>query len=280
MAQHYVVEKFSKIPGLQLYHSVFNASMQECLVRNIHAITKQLFSDHQSNSQDSILAHIPQPKSVRSSAHNLAEERFFRPVQVEDFSSDARSMIKCEHFQTYGSDNHSLTYFQRNRNIPLFARRGIIEPILIDMDVVQETALEIGKDLQRLEWRMTMNCYSAENANTGVVNASTAHGHTAAMDATLFPFHIDIPQNGIITMVLTLGSQGCIQFAATDEYAKAHQHESPPTEDCPETIVLPTGSMLVASGPSRWDFMHRVIAATSENDLPRSPRYSLVFGCQ
>eukprot|EP00041_Stephanoeca_diplocostata_P014943 m.282711 g.282711 ORF g.282711 m.282711 type:complete len:306 (+) comp19860_c0_seq2:330-1247(+) len=273
------IQKFSNIPGLHLYHNVFDIQMQGQLVKNVLALKRQIVACQQTKTRQSASAQIPQPQVVRSSAHNLAEERSFIPLHIEDVSIDSNGKLKCEHFDVYGSGSHSLTYFQRNRNIPHFAHTSIINPILKRMDETQNVAQDVQKDVDMLVWRMTMNCYDVETDRKSADLPDLRKN--PQIETALFPFHVDIAQNGIVTMVVTLGSAGCIQFAASSEAIAASPHSTDfPTEDSPETIILPTGSVLVAAGPSRWEFMHRVLDLASRNGTPKMPRYSLVFGCQ
>eukprot|EP00040_Diaphanoeca_grandis_P024068 m.131875 g.131875 ORF g.131875 m.131875 type:complete len:151 (+) comp29573_c0_seq3:591-1043(+) len=149
-----------------------------------------------------------------------------------------------------------------------------------------------------LRWRMTLNCYVAQSSidsNNGSASndlasvdpsprVDTAPEH-ASTNTSLFPYHVDIAQNGAVTAVLTLGSPGCIQFAVCPDYANELDNTNSKNafadRSSPETITLPPGSILVASNEARWNFMHRVVDLNQTQSTDNTPfRFSLVFGCQ
>ena len=81
------------------------------------------------------------------------------------------------------------------------------------------------------------------------------------------PFHVDIPSNGVVTMILN------IQRAALFQIAK--------DEHC-QDIELPVGCVLLLSGESRYEWKHRVLpkALGAEASPGKIQRLSLVLGCQ
>ncbi len=107
--------------------------------------------------------------------------------------------------------------------------------------------VEAGQDLK---WKLTMNFY---------------HGHDGKIAG--FPFHVDIPSNGVVTMILNVHREVLFQIAH---------------EEIVEDVELPVGSLLILSGESRYQWKHRVLP----KELGNSPssgeveRVSLVLGFQ
>eukprot|EP00040_Diaphanoeca_grandis_P024067 m.131874 g.131874 ORF g.131874 m.131874 type:complete len:153 (+) comp29573_c0_seq3:151-609(+) len=126
------IKTFPRVPGLSLHVGVIESTARLGLLGQVMALRSNILnvigSDANTRSEAII---IPQPHSVQSVTHNLAaDERFFQRLKVQDESSDPARVLNCEHFQEYGSTNHSLTYFQRESSIPWFARAAVIQPIL------------------------------------------------------------------------------------------------------------------------------------------------------
>ena len=225
--------------------------------------TRRRLLGHTQNLLDSVRAslspvesiHIPQP--IRSQQHNLAEERTFRRVRVRD--SLTGMLIKGEHFEEYGSREHSLTYFQRNINIPGFAQEVIGK--LKNLHCISEVARQRGKAVQDLEWRLTVNEYKDFPADQVSVP---------------FPWHTDIASNGDATAILTLQHEATLELAAHPDALA--EFPTLPTEENPHAVLLEEGSCLTSSGLSRWRCLHRILATGPNPE--RRPRVTLVFGCK
>lgn len=177
---------------------------------------------------------------------------------------------------SYGSPGHSLSYFQRNHAIPGFVNQRLL-PLLAALPEVSAATAGTGKAAAELEWRMTLNTYDLHQQRQHSRAQQGADG-----GAALFPWHVDIAQNGLVTAILTLESPGAVQFAAPDDLLAerdgvADTGDTLPTEDDPVTIELVPGSLLIAAGDARWRFLHRVVDQSELNDDAR--RTSLVFGC-
>lgn len=188
-------------------------------------------------------AHIPQPAYVRSAAHNLqSEERFVR-VPLEEAGGRT---IRGEYFPRYGEGGHALAYFQRNANLPDFVPAELLPGVL---EVIESEGLVApGADLT---WKLTANFYRRTN------------GAVAG-----FPFHVDIPTNGVVTMILN------VQRAARFEIAKG---------DLREALDMPVGALLLLSGESRYEWMHRVLPSAeprADAGAHAVERVSLVLGYQ
>lgn len=245
------------------------------------AIARAIEGKDAAGGADSGVERATVPQSIRSEEHNLAEERTYRSLLLPGLARSRKENVaaaaQCEHFSAYGGEGHDLTYFRKNRNIPTVIYDNALAPHIATLEEVAEAADTAGTAVRGLEWRMTLNAYRPVTESAAPVS--------------LFPWHIDIAQNGHLTAILTLGRPGCIQYAASAEYLDQHP-DTPdlPTESNPLTIDLDPGSILVSSGDSRWHFLHRVIP--SQQPLDADPphaivgdpdgaqRYSLVFGCQ
>jgi hypothetical protein len=188
-------------------------------------------------------AHIPQPAYVRSAAHNLQSEEQFVRVPLEE--AGART-IRGEYFPRYGEDGHALAYFQRNANLPDFVSAELLPGVL---EVIESEGLVAP--CADLTWKLTANFYRRTN------------GAVAG-----FPFHVDIPTNGIVTMILN------VQRAARFEIAKGEVREA---------LDMPVGALLLLSGESRYEWMHRVLPSAeprADSAAHAVERVSLVLGYQ
>lgn len=103
------------------------------------------------------------------------------------------------------------------------------------------TTKEIG-------WKMTLNHYPK--------------GEEIQEATTAFPWHTDIASNGEVTAILTLLAQGTVEFLP---HSKSDQEVG---------IDLFPGSLLLLTGPARWEWLHRVVRTSAKE------RISLVFGAQ
>lgn len=207
-------------------------------------------------------ASIPQP--TRSKAHNLAAERDFVPLRVSDPDGDG-AVRRCEHFQHYGSGHHALTYFRGNDNIP-----SVVAPILDALrlvDAVQAVAENGGGrlsgDALGLHWKLTLNHYKARALSAAVDDGAAL----AEAGGALFPWHTDLAANGEITAIATLLAPATLEFAPHDELA---------ADERATRIAAEPGSLVLLSGPARWEWVHR---AVPHPDAVGKERISLVLGC-
>ena len=81
----------------------------------------------------------------------------------------------------------------------------------------------------------------------------------------MFPWHTDLAANGEITAIATLLAPVMLEFAP---YAGA--------EGEPTRIVANPGTLVVLSGPARWEWVHR---AVPHPDAAGMKWISLVLGC-
>lgn len=187
-------------------------------------------------------AHIPQPAYVRSAEHNLRSEEQFARVGLTESNGRA---IRAEYFPRYGEDGHALAYFQRNANLPDFVRDNLVPGVhgLIASEGLVEPE-------QELTWKLTANFYQRANG--------TVAG---------FPFHVDIPSNGVVTMILNVQREALFQIAK---------------EEAVTGITLPVGALLLLSGESRYEWKHRVLPSAAPAGPVAHPveRVSLVLGYQ
>jgi hypothetical protein len=227
------------IPGLFVFPSYFSAEQSAELVQEtlkLHAQLEQALSGTARTEK----AFIPQPEFVRSAQHNLTSEELYAPLVLEQ---PGGRPLHCEYFPRYGEEGHSLGYFRGNANLPGFLSRQFL-------DQVQRNMVELGlaQPGQPLAWRLTMNVYR----NIG----GTVAG---------FPFHVDIPANGVVTMILNVQREVRFQIARGDLLRE---------------LSLPVGALLVLSGESRYQWKHRVLPMASHHTdaAGQVERVSLVLG--
>jgi hypothetical protein len=221
-------QSFKRVPGLLLFRDALDLSAQRRVAAKALALHDHLKSSLGENNGKLQTTHVPQ--AIKSESHNLSGERHFYRLRFPD-KDRVNGVVACEHFPEYGNLHHSLTYFQRNQSIPEFAKQELIVPLLSHLPAVVEAADGLGKSVDALEWRMTMNVYELQSQAT---------------PEPLFPYHVDIEQNGRVTAIFTLLTDGCIQFAAPAD--QLSQQPAFASEEHPETVVLAPGSMLVAAG--------------------------------
>lgn len=234
-------QTFDGIPGLFLYPDHFPPAESAALVRDALALHARL-EDAAARVGTAEKAHIPQPEFVRSAKHNLATEEFYTRVTLTEAGG---RVLGCEYFPKYGEDGHALGYFRGTANLPDFVRDRLLAPIRGLM-----TAAGLADPAADLTWKLTANFYR----NVG----GTVAG---------FPFHVDIPANGVVTMILNVQREAMFQIAK----------DGPPTD-----IPLPVGGLLVLSGESRYEWKHRVLPSASTGPTPPGAveRVSLVLGFQ
>ena len=232
-----------EVPGLYLLPEFFAAKTCETITRQslklFHKLEQATPEAHGQN------VSIPQPELIKSENHNLPSEEKFLRLEIDD---DQDRKLSCEYFPTYGERGHALGYFRGNRNLPSFISEGCLPRI---RNLVEQ--YQLANREGNLIWRLTANFYKSTPA--GVAG---------------FPFHVDIPANGIVTMILN------IQREATFQIAK---------ENTLHELRLPVGALLILSGESRYEWQHRVLpehSLTPNNSDDASSgtvkRVSLVLG--
>jgi len=231
---------YESIPGLFLFPDYFSSSLCATITKETLGLHIRL--DETASLQTPEKVHIPQPDFVRSEHHNLGSEEYYTRVVLREEASSRQ--LRCEYFPQYGDEGHALGYFRGNANIPDF----IADDILAS---VQQSMKELGliESENDLTWKLTVNIY--KNV------AGTIAG---------FPFHVDIPANGVVTMIMNVQREALFQIAKGDLM---------------QDIKLPIGGLLVLSGESRYQWKHRVLPETSgESASEDVERVSLVLGFQ
>jgi hypothetical protein len=226
------------VPGLFVYPDYFPPAACAALVRDLLALYARLEGAARPGKVEKV--HIPQPEFVRSARHNLPSEEFYTRVVLEE--AGGRS-LSCEFFPRYGEDGHALCYFRGGPNLPDFVRGELVAGVRRTME---EAGL--ARPDQDLTWKLTANFYRSV-------------GGTVAG----FPFHVDIPANGVVTMILNVQREALFQIAKGDAVVD---------------VPLPVGCLLVLSGESRYDWKHRVLPSASGNAAAGVERVSLVLGFQ
>jgi hypothetical protein len=232
---------FDHIPGLFLYTNYFDEERRSQVVRQSLELYTRL---QEQIGPDPTLTkvNIPQPKFVKSAQHNLSSEELYTRVTLLEAGGRA---IRGEFFPKYGEHGHALCYFQGNANLPDFVTEG---PLAEIRRTVERNGLAAAG--QELKWKLTMNFY-----------------HSFDGKIAGFPFHVDIPSNGVVTMILNVHRAVLFQIAR---------------EEVVEDVELPVGSLLILSGESRYQWKHRVLPkelgeAASSGQVAR---VSLVLGFQ
>ena len=231
-------ETIEDVPGLFLFRNFF--SVDQCAT--ITQRTVDLFQGLEKVADNQTLgdAEIPQPELVVSEKHNLpTKERYARLIYRDDESSRD---IQCEYFPRYGDDGHVLAYCRGNANLPDFIDGQLLSSLQKSME-----QLGLANPKTELNWKLTVNIYKSVD---GVIAG--------------FPFHVDIPSNGVVTMILNVQREALFQIT-----------NGSVTHD----IRIPVGGLLVLSGESRYEWKHRVVPEKIEtmrsNDIER---VSLVLG--
>ena len=183
--------------------------------------------------------HIPQPEFVTSQAHNLTTQEQFVRLRVPE--EDQR--LRCEFFPEYGSKGHALAYFRGTRHLP-----GFVHPHVTRLLHAALQEAGVAEAQQAPQWRLTVNTYSRAG--------DTVSG---------FPFHVDIPANGAVTSILNVHHLARFEIVQRDG-------------DTPVQVELGVGDILVLSGPSRYDWKHRVLPMQSAGEDGTIARVSLVLG--
>lgn len=229
-------ESESPVPGLFVFSNWFDQSSCVRLQERLISLYKTFQSTiPQAREQ---IAKVPQPEMVLTEEGGLEEMRPFWRVQA---SFEERQM-RCEWFPSYGGEGHDLLYFRGNENLPSF-----LAPFLPDIiECLNTHALTDTPD--ELQWRCTLNVYkSSQGAVSG------------------FPFHVDIPANGTVTMILNLLRAATFQIAQGPKLV---------------SLSLPVGALVLLSGESRYQWKHRVIPMDAHQGRGEIERMSVVLGVQ
>jgi hypothetical protein len=187
-------------------------------------------------------------RTYLSKQHNLKTDEHYHQVTFETNGQ----ILNLQHFFKYGEEGHSLTYFIGIQSIPQFVKDALIVP-MEQIEVVKELKSQ-KKGNKSLDWNLTLNTYRPPLHKPNQMPG--------------FEFHKDIPSNGDITAIFTLLSEAEVEMKPTMESPVAFR----------ETLI--PGSLFLLSGPSRWDWLHRV----QPKDVPLVDsetirRVSLVLGC-
>ncbi len=235
------MQTFDTIPGLLVYPDYFPAGQAAAITSDTLALYGRLEASAAAAGRVE-MAHIPQPEFVRSARHNLASEERYTRLLLDE--ADGRR-LGCEYFPRYGEDGHALAYFRGNSNLPDYIAGEVVASVRRTME---ESGLGVAG--RELTWKLTVNFYK----NVG----GTVAG---------FPFHVDIPANGVVTMILNVQREALFQITKGEAVTD---------------IRLPVGSLLVLSGESRYEWKHRVLPMAASGSIGPGgiERVSLVLGFQ
>jgi hypothetical protein len=228
--------KFDNIPGLYLFDNYFAPDACQKMIDDSIELYQQL--EAATQHQHTQKAHIPQPEFVRSAQHNLSSEESYISVSLP---TETDRKLRCEYFPNYGEEGHALAYFRGNQHLPDFIKANLLEQLQTTLQ-----AENLAPSDKPLHWKLTANYYK----NTGENVAG-------------FPFHVDIPANGVVTMIMNIQREARFQIAK---------------DDTMQEINLSVGSLLVLSGESRYDWKHRVLPTQGQGIAEDIERISLVLG--
>jgi alkylated DNA repair dioxygenase AlkB len=230
----------TNIPGLFIYNNFITNQEETSYLKESNSINEEL--KFQLIDKDLVKTQIPQPEEVKIEKYGMqSEETYYNLVSK-------KTDTKCFYFKKYGDEGHSLIYFKGNENIPEIFKH--LKTKLINLEIITS--------IKPQSWKLTLNFYNKLKEEDKLPG---------------FPFHVDIPINGEITTILSLGSPGLIEFKPLN------------SDETSSFIMLPR-SLVILSGESRWSYMHRVKPTYKEfefNGLKYTveiPRVSIVLGCQ
>ncbi|VUD66786.1 hypothetical protein TDB9533_03694 [Thalassocella blandensis] len=225
------------IPGLFFLPDFLDESLC-CYLLDEARVTRKSILTKLERDKKEISIVVPQPNFVRGEQHNLSTGAKFS--RVEFFDSNDKT-LSCEYFPEYGEPGHELIYFRGNENLPDFLV-GVL-PSIVQM----LSSRRLLPTNCKSNWRLTMNFYNSID------------GRLAG-----FPFHVDIPANGVVTMILNIERQVVFEITNGDRL---------------EALNLPVGALLILSGASRYEWKHRVKSSDAEDGVDKyAGRISLVLG--
>jgi hypothetical protein len=243
---------YSKInpPGLQYQTNYLSPTEYK-------ELSSKLDSLHGEIKREALL----NDEKIESRQHNLTStQRSYQNIQITDSHSNR---IKLEYFDTYGGKGHELLYFQRNQNLPDFAR----ELVSKHLDPYARKLLTNDQQQEReLEWKMTLNYYTKMD-----LSASNGNGEDLWPG---FPFHTDIATNGDVTFIISFSAPAIMELKPNE------------TSEDVSQIVLEPNSLLILANEVRWNWLHRIVPTGDQfefegNRFVRSQeRKSMVFGCR
>mmetsp|Transcript_11564 Transcript_11564/g.14352 ORF Transcript_11564/g.14352 Transcript_11564/m.14352 type:complete len:204 (+) Transcript_11564:173-784(+) len=187
-----------------------------------------------------------------SQYHNLDSEEHYKNIVVGDEGNTRQAQL----FENYGSEGHMLTYFQGNNNIPSFVDQLLLSQLL--------TLPELRDYKNNANWKFTFNTYSAKNEQLSG-----------------FSFHKDVPSNGDISLIYSLGTESQFQI-------RLPEGETQTDSDCASEITenVRSNDLIIMANDARWKYEHRVVPVSvgaeqkplhSEHPIYR---ISMVLGCQ
>lgn len=232
----------TSIPGLGIYPNFLSTLSHEELQEQAVGFYQKIRGCLQNSS-------IQTGTTYLSKYHNLKSKEFYRIIQMED-----EEKISGQHFETYGEDGHTLTYFIGTKNLPLFIKNGLLSRVLKLSEI---SDLSQGR---LLNWNLTFNTYSVtENQPTHLPG---------------FDFHKDIKSNGEITMIYSTGAPSEFHIRHPDKPAEVQK------------FPLFSNSLLLLSKEARWDYEHCVVPVPIEGEqiglhkeIDSIKRISIVLGC-
>lgn len=223
------------VPGLSIWKNYLSSNDQDQLLINLCKFREGVLVHSQN-------AKLMKGRTYLSKQHNLGSSEDYKLVHI--------AKQTFQYFDQYGGEGHSLTYAIGNKNIPEFVKIDLISRIL------QLPEMKKYKGA-RLEWNFTFNTYSVNNSN----------------QLSGFPRHKDIPENGDVTFIYSLGTSS--EFEIEDpEQNKIYRYP------------LLANSLLQMSDEARWDFLHAVVpqkiqgspAVLRKDAKHTEHRYSAVLG--
>lgn len=232
------------IPGLGVFQNFLGDSQKEKLQLNSAGLFQRILTASEEASKISTRTHL-------SRYHNLSSQESYQLVKVEDVNG---RKVTGQHFAKYGEEGHQLTYFIANANIPTFIKEDLVPRVL------RVPAVEALSSQDPLDWNLTFNTYA------------TTKDRSAQLSG--FDFHKDIPSNGEITMIYSLGVTSMFQIRLPEKPDQIH------------SFPLNSDSLLLLSKEARWDYEHRVVPVTLttnhflfKTQLESIRRISIVLGC-
>lgn len=258
------VKYTTQLKGVSLFKNFISESEHEMIMKETRNFQKKV-----SNYLDE-----KRTSGIISKLHNLTSQESFQNVLIEDKDST----IKCEVFEKYGEEGHTLVYLQNNENVPHFVKDFISEKLLTNIEsrnIILEN-LKKSDDFRFKDgtWKLTVNYYDQVKNNTNYSG---------------FPFHTDIKSNGVVTVILSLESFARMDFIKpkynmdgfhSTEYGK--RDYVPTIDDSLTQFLLEPRSLIIVYGEARYEWMHRVVGGESFDYngkiYKREPRSSLVLG--